>query len=220
MTFIYASYKLLGELATGCTVRIRSRLMETSEDGKVRCAWIRDPLMRKYHDTEWGVALHEDRKLYEFLVLDAAQAGLSWQIVLRKRENFRRAFDGLDPKRVARYTPRHVARLLKNPGIIRNQLKIRSAIINARCFLAVQEEFGSFDRYIWQFVEGCPRVNRYRSLAQLPARSKESDAMSKDLKQRGFTFVGSTICYAFMQAAGMVNDHVVSCFRWREVQKL
>jgi len=176
--------------------------------------------MLEYHDTEWGVPLHDDRKLYEFLVLDAAQAGLSWQTVLRKRDNYRRAFDGFDPERIARYTQKHVARLLKNSGIIRNRLKIQSAITNARCFLAVQEEFGSFDRYIWRFVCGRQRVNHFKTLAQLPARTKESDAMSNDMKQRGFRFVGSTICYAFMQAAGMVNDHVVGCFRWQEVQEL
>jgi DNA-3-methyladenine glycosylase I len=153
-------------------------------------------------------------------VLDAMQAGLSWQIVLRKRENFRKAFAGFDAGRVARYTEKRVARLLNDPGIIRNRLKIRSAITNAQCFLAVQEEFGSFDRYIWQFVDGRMRVNHFKTLAQLPARTKESDAMSKDLKGRGFGFVGSTICYAFMQAAGLVNDHIVDCHRWREVQKL
>ncbi len=190
------------------------------DDGQIRCSWIRDPLMRDYHDTEWGVPLHKDRKLFEFLVLDAMQAGLSWQIVLRKRENYRQAFHGFDPERVARYTPKRVARLLEDPGIIRNRLKIEAAIQNARCFLAVQNEFGSFDRYIWQFVEGRPRVNRFQTLKQIPARTTESDAMSKDLRSRGFSFVGSTICYAFMQAAGMVNDHIVDCFRWQQVQKL
>jgi DNA-3-methyladenine glycosylase I len=194
--------------------------MQTADDGRVRCAWMKDRLMLEYHDTEWGVPLHDDRKLYEFLVLDAMQAGLSWQIVLRKRKNFREVFDGFDAERVARYTSKRVAKLLKDSGIIRNRLKILSAITNARCYLAVQEEFGSFDRYIWQFVDSRPRVNHFKTLAQLPARTKESDAMSKDMKQRGFTFVGSTICYAFMQAAGMVNDHVVDCFRWREVQRL
>ncbi len=174
--------------------------------------------MMRYHDTEWGVPLHDDCKLFEFLVLDAAQAGLSWQTVLLKRENYRAAFDGFDAEKVARYTPRRVERLLKDPGIIRNRLKVQSAIRNARAFLAVQEECGSFDHYIWQFVVGQSRVNRWKTLSQLPARTAESDAMSKDLKQRGFNFVGSTICYAFMQAAGMVNDHLVECFRHREVQ--
>ncbi len=175
--------------------------------------------MVKYHDTEWGVPLHNDRKLYEFLVLDAAQAGLSWRTVLLKRKNYRAAFDGFDAKKIARYTKRDVARLLKNPGIIRNRLKVESAITNARCFLAVREEFGTFDRYIWQFVGGRPRVNGFRAMSELPARTAESDAMSKDMQQRGFRFVGSTICYAFMQATGMVNDHTVDCFRHKEVQR-
>ena len=166
-----------------------------------------------YHDTEWGVPLHDDRKLYEFLVLDAAQAGLSWRTVLLKRENYRQAFDGFDARKIARYGDRDVARLLADAGIIRNRLKVNSAIINARQFLAVQEEFGSFDRYIWQFTGGKTRVNRFRQLADLPSHTAESDAMSKDLKKRGFKFVGTTICYAFMQAAGMVNDHLVDCFR-------
>ncbi len=174
--------------------------------------------MVAYHDTEWGVPLHDDRKLYEFLVLDAAQAGLSWQTVLLKRENYRQAFDGFDAVTIARYTDKDVARLLTNPGIIRNRLKVNSAIVNARAFLQVQEEFGSFDRYIWQFVGGKPRLNQFRQLTDLPAKTAESDAMSKDLKRRGFKFVGSTICYAFMQAAGMVNDHLVDCHRHRAVQ--
>jgi DNA-3-methyladenine glycosylase I len=189
-------------------------------DNKVRCQWcLGHPLMVKYHDTEWGVPLHNDRKLYEFLVLDAAQAGLSWRTVLLKRKNYRAAFDGFDAKKIARYTKRDVARLLKNPGIIRNRLKVESAITNARCFLAVREEFGTFDRYIWQFVGGRPRVNGFRAMSELPARTAESDAMSKDMQQRGFRFVGSTICYAFMQATGMVNDHTVDCFRHKEVQR-
>jgi len=173
----------------------------------------------RYHDTEWGVPVHDDRKLFEFLVLDAAQAGLSWRTVLLKRENYRRAFDGFDPQIVARYTARHAAKLMQDPGIIRNRLKILSATRNARALLAVQEEFGSFDRYVWQFVGGAPRMNRFKAHTQIPATSKESDAMSKDMKQRGFNFVGSTICYAFMQAAGMVNDHLVDCFRHAEVQR-
>jgi DNA-3-methyladenine glycosylase I len=171
--------------------------------------------MIEYHDTEWGVPLHDDRKLYEFLVLDAAQAGLSWQTVLLKRENYRQAFDQFDATKIARYGARDVARLLADAGIIRNRLKVHSAIVNAQQFLKVQEEFGSFDRYIWQFTGGKTRVNRWRQLADLPAHTPESDAMSKDLKKRGFKFVGTTICYAFMQAAGMVNDHLVDCFRHR-----
>ena len=173
--------------------------------------------MTAYHDTEWGVPLHDDRKLYEFLVLDAAQAGLSWQTVLLKRENYRRAFDNFDAGKIARYNDRDIARLLADAGIIRNRLKVQSAIVNARCFLAMQNEFGSFDRYIWQFTGGKTRVNQFRKLSELPAHTAESDAMSKDLRGRGFKFVGTTICYAFMQAAGMVNDHLVTCFRYREV---
>lgn len=184
-----------------------------------RCPWcVGHPLMMRYHDTEWGVPLHDDWKLFEFLVLDAAQAGLSWQTVLLKRENYRQAFDGFDATKVSRYTEKRVAKLLANPGIIRNRLKVRSAIVNAGQFLKVQEEFGSFDRYIWQFVGGKPRINHFKTLGQLPAKTRESDAMSKNMRLRGFTFVGSTICYAFMQAAGMVNDHLVGCFRHREVQ--
>ena len=158
--------------------------------------------------------VHDDRTLFEFLILEGAQAGLSWNTILNKRDHYRQAFDGFDPKRVARYDRRKIERLLRDPGIVRNQLKIASAIGNAKAFLRVQKEFGSFDRYIWQFVEGTPRVNSPRSLKQVPARTAESDAMSKDLKKRGFKFVGSTICYAFMQAVGMVNDHVVNCFRY------
>ncbi len=183
-----------------------------------RCPWcLSHPLMTAYHDTEWGVPLHDDRKLYEFLVLDAAQAGLSWQTVLLKRENYRRAFDNFDAAKVARYGDRDVVRLLADTGIIRNRLKVQSAIINARCFLAVQAEFGSFDRYIWQFTGGQTRANRFHQLSDLPSHTAESDAMSEDLRGRGFKFVGTTICYAFMQAAGMVNDHLVSCFRHRAV---
>jgi len=173
--------------------------------------------MIRYHDTEWGVPLHDDRKLFEFLVLDAFQAGLSWAIVLRKREAFRIAFDNFDPCKVAEYDVMKVKALLADAGIIRNRLKIEATIANARAFLAVQREFGSFDRYIWQFTSGRTKMNRWRTLSHLPARSPESDAMSDDLKARGFRFVGSTICYAFMQAAGMVNDHMVDCFRYREV---
>lgn len=192
----------------------------SDSDNLVRCAWpLGHPLMVQYHDTEWGVPLHDDRKLFEFLVLDAAQAGLSWRTVLLKRENYRQAFDNFDAEKVARYTEKRVQKMLANPGIIRNRLKVRSAITNARALLKVRDEFSSFDKYIWQFVGGKPRINRLKSLKEIPATSKESDAMSKDLKARGFNFVGSTICYAFMQAAGMVNDHLVTCFRYHEVQE-
>jgi len=188
-------------------------------DNSIRCDWCLDhPLMMEYHDTEWGVPVHDDRKLFEFLVLDAAQAGLSWRTVLLKRENYRKAFDNFDAEKVARYTDKRLAKLLLDPGIVRNRLKVRSAVINARAFLQVRDEFGSFDRYIWQFVGGKPLVTRIQSLKQIRATSEESDAMSKDMKRRGFTFCGSTICYAFMQAAGLVNDHLVTCFRHREVQ--
>lgn len=185
---------------------------------KARCAWVgEDPLSIAYHDREWGVPVHDDRRLFEFLILEGAQAGLSWSTILKKRENYRRAFDSFDPERIGRYREAKVRALLANPGIVRNRLKIRSAIQNAKAFLAVQREFGSFDRFIWQFVGGGPKRNARRSLKQLPGRTQESDAMSKALKQRGFTFVGSTICYAFMQAVGMVNDHVRNCFRHREL---
>jgi DNA-3-methyladenine glycosylase I len=180
----------------------------------VRCAWPSNDLSILYHDREWGVPQHDDRVLFEFLILEGAQAGLSWDTVLQKRENYRAAFDGFDPKKIARYDQRKTKQLLLNEGIIRNRLKVASAIWNARAFLAVQKEFGSFDRYIWQFVGGKPRINALRSGGKIPATTPESDAMSKDLKKRGFNFVGSTICYAFMQATGMVNDHVVECFRY------
>jgi DNA-3-methyladenine glycosylase I len=180
----------------------------------VRCPWASSGLSVRYHDEEWGVPAHDDRTLFEFLILEGAQAGLSWSTILNKRENYRKAFDAFDVERVARYDRRKVERLLSDPGIVRNKLKIASTIANAKAFLRVQKEFGSFDRYIWQFVGGKPRVNSPRSMRQVPARSEESDAMSKDLKKRGFNFVGSTICYAFMQAVGMVNDHVVECFRY------
>jgi len=184
--------------------------------GKLRCGWCgADPLYVRYHDTEWGVPVHDDRKHFEFLILEGAQAGLSWITILRKRENYRKAFANFNAARVARFTARDVRRLLKNDGIVRNRLKIAAAIGNARAFLAVQKEFGSFDKYVWRFVGGRPRVNRRRSLKDIPARTKESDALSKDLKARGFRFVGSTIIYAHMQAVGMVNDHLVSCFRHR-----
>ena len=184
----------------------------TSKQEEKRCAWANNELSIRYHDEEWGVPVHDDRTLFEFLILEGAQAGLSWNTILNKRDNYRRAFDGFDPKRVASYDRRKVKQLLTDPGIVRNKLKIAAAIENAKAFLRVQEEFGTFDRYIWQFIGGKPRVNKWRSLRQVPARTAESDAMSKDLQRRGFKFVGSTICYAFMQAVGMVNDHSADCF--------
>jgi DNA-3-methyladenine glycosylase I len=183
----------------------------------VRCAWANGELSVRYHDEEWGVPAHNDGTLFEFLILEGAQAGLSWSTILNKRENYRKAFDGFDPERVARYDRRKIDRLLRDSGIVRNRLKIASAVANAKAFLNVQKEFGSFDRYVWQFVHGKPQVNSPRSLKQVPARTPASDAMSKDLKKRGFNFVGSTICYAFMQAVGMVNDHVIDCFRYRDL---
>jgi DNA-3-methyladenine glycosylase I len=181
----------------------------------VRCHWASgSELTIRYHDEEWGVPAHDDRTLFEFLILEGAQAGLSWQTILNKRENYRAAFDQFDPGRVAAYDRRKMQRLLKDPGIVRNRLKISSAVGNAKAFLRVAEQFGSFDRYIWRFVDGAPRVNSRKSPRQVPAKTVESDAMSKDLKARGFNFAGSTICYAFMQAVGMVNDHLVRCFRY------
>jgi DNA-3-methyladenine glycosylase I len=185
-----------------------------------RCTWPgSDPLYVAYHDREWGVPVHDDRILFEFLLLEGAQAGLSWITILRKREAYRRVFAGFDPKKVARFDKRRVASLMKDAGIVRNRLKIESAIENAKAFLAVQEEFGSFDAYQWRFVDGRPIQNRRRTTKQVPARTAESDAFSKDLKQRGFSFVGTTIIYAHMQAVGMVNDHLVDCFRYRQVAK-
>jgi len=186
-----------------------------------RCTWVGvgNPLMLEYHDREWGVPVHDDRQHFEFLVLEAAQAGLSWSIVLAKREGYRRAFADFDPGRVARYTPSRIQRLVEDPTIVRNRMKIDAAVRNARAFLAVQQEFGSFDAYCWQFVNGRPRVNRWKTPKQVPATSPESDAFSKDLKSRGFSFVGSTIVYAHMQAVGMVNDHLIDCFRYRAVQR-
>ena len=184
----------------------------------MRCDWAgSDPLYVAYHDEEWGVPVHDDRHFFEMLVLEGAQAGLSWITILRKREAYRRAFDGFDPSRVARYRDARIRRLLENPGIVRNRLKIEGTVRNATAFLAVQREFGTFDRYIWEFVGGAPKRNAWRTLSEVPARTPESDAMSRDLKRRGFTFVGSTICYAFMQATGLVNDHVVGCFRYRDL---
>jgi len=186
-----------------------------------RCSWVNldDTLMRDYHDREWGVPTHDDRQHFEFLVLEAAQAGLSWSIVLRKREGYRRAFSQFDPEKVARYTEARIDKLTADPGIIRNRMKIAAAVKNARAFLAVQKEFGSFDAYCWQFVDGRPRQNRWKTMGQIPASTRESDAFSRDLKRRGFSFVGSTIIYAHMQAVGMVNDHLVDCFRYRDVLK-
>ncbi len=187
---------------------------------KNRCAWSgSDPLYVQYHDDEWGTPVHDDRRLFEFLVLEGAQAGLSWLTILKKRENYRKAFHGFDPRNIAAYSAADVQRLLADPGIIRNRLKIESAIRNARGTLKVIEEFGSFDAFLWRYVDHRPRQNAWRSLAELPATTETSDALSKDLKRRGFNFVGSTICYAFMQAVGMVNDHVVDCFRHEEVKK-
>lgn len=182
---------------------------------KKRCAWAKlsNPLYLKYHDEEWGVPLHDERRLFEMLVLEGAQAGLSWETILNKRENFRKAFDGFDPDRVARYGEKRIRQLLRDVGIVRSELKIRAAVTNARAFLIVRSELGSFDRYIWSFVDGKPVRNRWKMLKQIPVKTPESDAMSKDLKGRGFKFVGSTICYAFMQAVGMVNDHTSDCFR-------
>ncbi len=184
------------------------------------CPWgTHNPLMLAYHDTEWGVPQHDDRALFEMLMLDAFQAGLSWQIILTKRKEFRRAFHRFNARRIARYTADDVARLLANPGIIRNRAKILATINNAQCFLEIQKEFGSFDKYIWQFVGGKTKRNKFKSLKEIPAKSPESDAMSQDLRARGFQFVGSTICYAFMQSAGMVNDHITECFRYRQVNR-
>ncbi len=187
---------------------------------KKRCEWVPDdPLYRDYHDTEWGVPVHDDRKLFESLVLDGMQAGLSWWTILRKRENFRRAFDDFDPRKVAGYDQKKIQSLLEDEGIIRNRRKIEAAIQNAKAFLAVQKEFGSFDAYIWQFVGGKPKVNTWKTDKEIPAKTSESDTLSKDLIERGFKFVGSSICYAMMQAIGMVNDHTVDCFRYRELKK-
>jgi DNA-3-methyladenine glycosylase I len=197
-----------------------SGLMKRKRDDKrpvVRCDWARSELMIRYHDEEWGVPVHDDGRLFEFLILEGAQAGLSWETILNKRENYRAAFDGFDARRVAGYDRRKIAQLLENEGIVRNRLKVASAVRNAQALLRVQEEFGTFNRYVWQFVDGRPRVNQWKSRTRIPARTAQSDAMSKALKKRGFNFVGSTICYAFMQAVGMVNDHVVQCFRHGEV---
>lgn len=184
---------------------------------QTRCPWPKSEISIAYHDREWGVPQHDDRKLFEHLILDGAQAGLSWETILRKRDNYRAAFDGFDPVKVARFDAGRIAALLADPGIVRNRLKINSAVANARAFLKIQVEFGSFDAFIWRFVEGKPKINRWRSMKQLPAESTASKAMSKELRGRGFGFVGPTICYAFMQAVGMVNDHLVDCFRHGKV---
>jgi DNA-3-methyladenine glycosylase I len=187
---------------------------------KQRCPWASsDPLYKLYHDREWGVPVHDDRKLFEMLILEGAQAGLSWITILKKRENYRKAFDNFDATKIARYDKRKVSRLLKDDGIVRNRLKIGATIQNAKAFLSVQEQFGSFNAYIWQFVGGEQKVRRWKTLKQVPPKTRESDAMSRDLRQRGFKFVGSTICYAFMQAVGMVNDHLTGCFRYRELKR-
>ena len=185
-----------------------------------RCDWVSGNILEKYHDTEWGVPLHSDRKLFEFLVLDGMQSGLSWQMILNKRKSFCKAFDNFEPKKISQYTKKDVNRLLKDSGIIRNKRKIESVINNAKQFLEVKEEFGKFDSYIWSFVDYKTKTNKYRKWEEIPAISKESTIMSKDMKKRGFSFVGPTVCYAFMQTVGMVNDHILSCFRHKEIQKL
>jgi DNA-3-methyladenine glycosylase I len=185
-----------------------------------RCEWAnKDEFEQSYHDKEWGVPIHDDRTLFEFLVLEGSQAGLSWSTILRKREGYRKAFDNFDARKISQYSQADVSRLLSNPGIIRNRLKINAAITNARAFLKIKEQFGSFDHYIWQFVNGSPIHNSWKKMTDIPSSSPESEAMSKDLQKRGFKFVGSTICYAFMQAVGMVNDHVVGCFRYKELKE-
>jgi DNA-3-methyladenine glycosylase I len=201
-----------------------SRRFDSSEgarltDPRMRCSWARTPLSIVYHDEEWGVPTHDDRRLFEFVTLEGAQAGLSWETILNKRLAYREAFAEFDPVKVARFTPARIERLLTNPGIVRNRLKVQSTVRNAKAFLDVQKEFGTFDAYIWRFVGGSPHVNEWKTLDRVPARTVESDAMSRDLIKRGFTFVGSTICYAFMQAVGLVNDHATSCFRYEELTK-
>jgi len=185
----------------------------------IRCSWARNELAILYHDAEWGVPVYDDRRLFEFLILEGAQAGLSWDTILKKRESYRAAFDNFDPQLVARYDRRKIGSLLKDPGIVRNRLKIESTVRNAQAFVKVQDEAGSFDQYVWQFVDGKPRANAWKAGRQVPACTAQSDALSKDLRRRGFNFVGSTICYAFMQAVGMVNDHILDCFRYRVIMK-
>ena len=202
-------------MGTSSTHGIKGKAMSAE---KQRCGWsTSDPLYLAYHDREWGVPVHDDRKLFEMLILEGAQAGLSWITILRKRENYRKAFDNFEAGKITAYDKRKIRKLLTDEGIVRNRLKIEATISNAKAFLQVQKEVGSFNKYIWQFVGGKPRANARKSLKDIPASTPESDAMSKDLKKRGFRFVGSTICYAFMQAVGMVNDHVMTCFRYREV---
>jgi len=196
-----------------------SRKSGSDPDFRKRCPWPKNPLSIRYHDREWGVPLRNDRKLFEFLILEGAQAGLSWDTILAKRENYRKAFDGFDPKRISKYTARKKQSLMKDEGIVRNRLKIEAAMVNARCFLALQKECGSFSAYVWKFVGGRPLRNRHLSMATIPARTEISDVLSKDLKDRGFKFVGSTIMYAFMQATGMVNDHLQGCFCRRELRQ-
>jgi DNA-3-methyladenine glycosylase I len=191
--------------------------MKSPEANVIRCHWASNALNIPYHDQEWGVPVHDDQKLFELLILEGAQAGLSWDTILQKRARYREVFDGFDPGKVARYDKKKVRQLLTDAGIIRNRLKIASTISNARSFLKIQEEFGTFDAYMWRFVDGRPKQNAWKTHKQVPVLTAESDAMSKDLKKRGFRFVGSTICYAFMQATGMVNDHVVSCFRYTDL---
>jgi DNA-3-methyladenine glycosylase I len=195
-------------------------MTKSIESGLVRCHWAQNELNISYHDEEWGVPVHEEQKWFEFLILEGAQAGLSWETILKKRARYQEVFDGFEPERVARYDKRKIASLLRDPGIIRNRLKIEAAVTNAREFLKTQEEFRSFDAYIWRFVGGKPRQNAWKTHKQVPAKTKESDALSKDLQKRGYRFVGSTICYALMQATGMVNDHLVSCFRYRDLTKI
>jgi DNA-3-methyladenine glycosylase I len=191
-------------------------MQRSTQQNRVRCPWAATEPNLSYHDEEWGVPVHDDRTLFEFLILEGAQAGLSWQTVLNKRENYRKAFGNFDPAVVSRFTRARIEKLMLNPGIVRNRLKIESTVSNAKAFLKVQKEFGTFDTYVWAFVGGAPKVNRRDALRKIPARTAESDALSADLKRRGFRFVGTTICYAFMQAVGMVNDHLVDCFRYNE----
>jgi DNA-3-methyladenine glycosylase I len=198
--------------------RMRTLDAGVNQANQKRCPWAVSELGIAYHDREWGVPVHDDRRLFEFLILEGAQAGLSWETILKKRDHYRAAFAGFDPAKVARFNARRIDKLMADPGIVRNRLKITSAVENARMFLTVQREFGSFDAFIWRFVDGRTRKNTWRSMKQVPARTPESDAMSRDLIRRGFRFAGSTICYAFMQAVGLVNDHVVDCYRYGEIQ--
>ncbi len=197
-------------------------MKRTAAAGKARCPWSEgvSPAYLEYHDSEWGVPVHDDRKQFEFLILEGAQAGLSWSTILHRRAGYRRAFAGFDPQRVARFTPARIEKLLLDPGIIRNRLKVTSAVSNARAFLELQDEFGSFDRYIWGFVDGRPVTNRWRNKSEVPATSPVSDALSKDMKKRGFRFVGSTILYAHLQATGLINDHLLDCFRYAECRRV